>query len=109
MLGLIPQTESTPPLYYGIAWVWARVFGYAEAGLRSLSAVCGVLLVPVAYGAGRKLISPRAGLIAAALTAFNPFLIWYSQEARSYELVALLSGAPCSPSLTPRRRRHPAG
>jgi mannosyltransferase len=93
MLGLIPQTESTPPLYYGIAWVWARVFGYAEAGLRSLSAVCGVLLVPVAYGAGRKLISPRAGLIAAALTAFNPFLIWYSQEARSYELVALLSGA----------------
>ena len=28
MLGLIPQSESTPPLYYCIAWVWARVFGY---------------------------------------------------------------------------------
>ncbi|MGZ4193517.1 MAG: hypothetical protein ACXVRW_13770 [Solirubrobacteraceae bacterium] len=24
MLGLIPQTESTPPLYYCVAWVWAR-------------------------------------------------------------------------------------
>ena len=43
MLGLIPQTESTPPLYYCVAWVWARVFGYGETGLRSLSAVCGVL------------------------------------------------------------------
>ena len=91
MLGLIPQTESTPPLYYCLAWVWARVFGFGETGLRSLSALCGVLVVPVAYGAGAKLISRRAGVIAAALTACNPLLIWYSQEARSYELLVLLS------------------
>ena len=91
MLGLIPQTESTPPLYYCVAWVWARIFGFGEAGLRSLSALAGVLTVPVAYGAARKLISGRAGLIAAALTACNPFLIWYSQEARSYELLVLLT------------------
>jgi mannosyltransferase len=91
MLGLIPQTESTPPLYYCVAWVWARLFGYGETGLRSLSAVCGVLTVPVAYGAGSKLISRRAGLIAAALTACSPLLIWYSQEARSYEMLVFLS------------------
>jgi mannosyltransferase len=90
MLGLLPQTESTPPLYYCIAWVWARIFGFGEAGLRSLSAVAGVLTVPVAYGVGAKLISPRAGVIVAALTATSPLLIWYSQEARSYELVVLL-------------------
>jgi mannosyltransferase len=91
MLGLIPQTESTPPLYYCVAWVWARVFGYGEVGLRSLSAVCGVLLVPVVYGAGARLISRRAGVSAAALAACSPLLIWYSQEARSYELLALLT------------------
>jgi mannosyltransferase len=91
MLGLIPQTESTPPLYYCVAWVWARLFGYGETGLRSLSAVCGVLVVPVAYGAGAKLISRRAGLIAAALSACSPLLIWYSQEARSYEMLVFLS------------------
>jgi len=111
MLGLIPQTESTPPLYYCVAWAWARVFGYGEAGLRSLSAVAGVLTVPVAYGAGARLVSrprasgplgvqprlnrPRAshpaGLIVAALCACNPFLIWYSQEARSYALLVLFS------------------
>ncbi len=93
MLGLIPQTESTPPLYYCIAWAWARIFGYGEAGLRSLSALAGVLTVPVIYGASAKLISRRAGVIAAALTACNPYLIWYSQEARSYSLLVLLSAA----------------
>ncbi len=93
MLGLIPQTESTPPLYYCVAWVWARVFGYAEAPLRSLSALAGVAVVPVAYGVGAKLISRRAGLVVAALAACNPYLIWYSQEARSYELLVLLTAA----------------
>jgi 4-amino-4-deoxy-L-arabinose transferase-like glycosyltransferase len=92
MLGLIPQSESTPPLYYSVAWVWARIFGFGEAGLRSLSALAGVLVVPVAYGAAYKLVSRRAGVIAAALAACNPLLIWYSQEARSYELLVLLSG-----------------
>ena len=25
MLHALPGTESTPPLYYGIAWVWSRM------------------------------------------------------------------------------------
>ncbi len=92
MIGLIPQSESTPPLYYCVAWVWARLWGDSEAGLRSLSAVAGVLVVPVAYAAGARLMTRRAGLIAAALTACSPLLIWYSQEARSYSLLVLLTG-----------------
>ncbi len=52
-----------------------------------------MLTVPVGYAAARTLISRRAGLIAAALIAFNPYLIWYSQEARAYSLVVLLAGA----------------
>src|SRR5579884_758248 len=75
MFGLIPQSESTPPLYYCLAWVWVRVFGDGEAGLRSLSAVAGVAVVPVIYGAGARLVSIRTGLIAAALAACNPLLI----------------------------------
>jgi hypothetical protein len=91
MFGLLPRSESTPPLYYCIAWVWVRVFGDAETGLRSLSAVVGVAVVPAIYGAAARLVSVRAGLIAAALAACNPLLIWYSQEARAYELLVLLS------------------
>jgi mannosyltransferase len=91
MLGLLPQSESTPPLYYLTAWVWVHLFGDHEAGLRSLSAVAGVLVVPVSYGAAAKLISVRAGVIAAALTACSPLLIWYSQEARAYSLLVLVT------------------
>lgn len=93
MLSLLKHYESTPPLYYAVAWVWARIFGFGEAGLRSLSAVCGVLVVPLSYALAAKLLTRRAGLIVAALTACNPLLIWYSQEARAYELVVLLTGA----------------
>jgi hypothetical protein len=92
MLGLIPESESTPPLYYCVAWVWARVFGHGQVGLRSLSALCGVLAVPVAYLVATRLLDRRAGLIAAALTACNPLLIWYSQEARSYSMLVLGTG-----------------
>ena len=92
MLGEIPSSESTPPPYYVIAWFWTHLFGNDEWGLRSLSAVLGVALVPVTYGIARELASRRAGLIAALLVAVNPLLIWYSQEARVYALLALLGG-----------------
>lgn len=90
-LSVVPDSERTPPLYYLLAWLWSVIAGHGEVGLRSLSAVAGVATVPVAYLAGRALISWRAGLIAAALVAVNPFLIFYSQEARSYALVVLLT------------------
>ncbi len=93
MLTLLKHYESTPPFYYAIAWVWARIFGFSEVGLRSLSAICGVLVVPLAYVLADKLISRRAALITAALTACNPLLIWYSQEARAYEMAILLAAA----------------
>ncbi len=83
-------SESAPPLYYALAWVWTQVTGTGEFGLRSLSAVAGVATVPVAYRLGLELRGRRAGLMAAALVAVNPMLLWYSQEARSYALLALL-------------------
>ena len=49
MLGLLPQNETTPPLFYCVAWVWARVFGFGEFALRSLPALAGVATVPVMY------------------------------------------------------------
>jgi mannosyltransferase len=92
MLSAVSSGESTPPLYYIVAWVWAKVFGTGEVGLRSLSALFGTATIPLAYVLGRHVGGRRTGLVAAALCAFNPLLIWYSQEARSYALMVLLSG-----------------
>jgi mannosyltransferase len=84
-------SESAPPLYYALAWVWTQLTGTAEFGLRSLSALAGVATVPVAYLLGTELRGRRAGIAAAALVAVNPMLLWYSQEARGYALLALLT------------------
>ena len=85
----VGSSESTPPLYYALAWIWTQATGTAEFGLRSLSALAGVASVPVAYLIGAELRGRRAGLATAALVAVNPMLLWYSQEGRAYALLAL--------------------
>jgi mannosyltransferase len=92
LLSTVPRTESTPYLYYLLEWVWTHIFGRGAADLRALSALAGTAVVPVGYLATAKLTANRrAALIAAALATFNPLLIWYSQEARAYELLVLMS------------------
>jgi 4-amino-4-deoxy-L-arabinose transferase-like glycosyltransferase len=88
-LHVVAINERSPPLYYVLAWLWSQVFGTGEVGLRSMSALFGCLTVPAAFLAAREVSSARAGLVAAALVAVNPYLVWYSQEARSYALFVL--------------------
>ena len=87
----IAGSESTPPLYYVLAAIWSRVFGIGEFGLRSFSAVVGVATIAVAYAIGVELRSRRAGLILATFVAVSPLMVWYSQDARAYSLLILLT------------------
>ena len=41
-------SESAPPLYYVLGWLWVQVAGTGEFGLRSLSALAGIATVPIA-------------------------------------------------------------
>jgi mannosyltransferase len=91
LLHAIPDSESSPPLYYLLAWLWTHVFGTGEVGLRSLSALLGTATIPVVWALGRRIGGERAGLVAAALIAVNPMLVWFSQEARAYGLLVLLA------------------
>jgi uncharacterized membrane protein len=93
MINTVAHVETTPPLYFLLIWGWGKVLGTSEVALRSISALAGVALVPIAYLSARELVSRWAGVIAAAFVAVNPFLIWYSQEARAYMLVCALAGA----------------
>lgn len=86
----IPRSESTPPLYYVTAWLWTRALGETEVMVRALSALAGIVTVPVLYAAGARLATRRVGLIAAALAAVSPLLVWHSQDARAYALLVLL-------------------
>lgn len=90
VVDVVPHTESTPPLYYLLAWGWTRAFGLAEPGVRSFSALAGTLTVPVVYLVGRRLAGRAAALVAAGVVAVHPLMVWYGQEARAYALLVLL-------------------
>lgn len=91
-MATVPHSESTPPLYYALAWLWAQPFGTGEAWLRSLSALAGTASIAVVYLAAVALgLRRRAGLVAAAIVAVSPVLVWFSQDARAYALVFLLT------------------
>jgi mannosyltransferase len=90
-LSELPDSESTPPLYYLLAWLWSVPFGTGEIALRSISAAAGVATIPVVWLAARELTTRRIALIAAGLIAASPMLVWYSQLARSYSLLVFLS------------------
>ena len=86
-----PQ-EATPPLFTILAWLSAHVSD-SPAVLRIPAVAAGILTIPVVFAIGDRTIGRRAALIAAALVALSPILIWYSIELRAYALAILLSSA----------------
>jgi len=91
VLDRVVDSESSPHLYYILAWAWGHTFGFGEVGLRSLSALIGTATIPVIYVAGARLVDSSSGVVAAAVFAVNPLTIYYSQEARAYGLLILAS------------------
>ncbi|CAG0941119.1 hypothetical protein ANRL1_00389 [Anaerolineae bacterium] len=84
--------DTHPPLYPVLLFAWLRVAGESAFATRALSAFIGVLAVPLIFVFARRLTArPRVAWLAAILTTVSPLLIYYSQETRMYELVAVLS------------------
>lgn len=77
------------PLYYLSLELPLTLFGETEWAVRSLSALAGIAAIPLVAEAGRRLLGPRAGLIAALLLAVNPLHVHYSREARVQVVLAL--------------------
>jgi mannosyltransferase len=88
--GLLRQ-DGSPPGYYLLLGLWIRAFGDSERATHTLSLLFGLACIPVAYAAGRAVFDRKTGLICATLAAFDPFLTYYAQETRMYEVEALLS------------------
>jgi hypothetical protein len=85
------RQDGSPPLYYMLLGIWVRLFGDSEAATHTLSLVFGLACIPLAFFAARAVFGRLAGLVAAVLAALDPFLTYYAQETRMYELEALLS------------------
>ena len=84
-------TNPRPLGYFLTHYVVGSFLPLDEFGLRLLPAVFGVLAVPTLYLIGRRLVGTRAALCAALLLAVSPLHVMYSQLARYWSLVFLLS------------------
>ena len=83
--------EPHPPAHYLLLWAAYNLFGYHEIVGKLISALAGVLCIPAIYCLGKIMFSRSVGVYAAIILTITPSLIYYSQEARPYELMVLFS------------------
>lgn len=80
-----------PPGYYLLLHAWRSLIGETEFALRAYSALCGVLTVAVTAAVGKRVGGWATALGAAGFVAIHPLAIYYSQEARMYAQLGLVS------------------
>jgi len=64
--------------------------GQSEAWVRLPAAIFGIASIPLIYVVARRLVGVTPALASAAILAFSPTHVYYSQEARSYTMTILL-------------------
>ena len=67
------------------------VFGFQTWAVRLPAFLAGTLIIPAVYWLGKAMYDRYTGLLAAVLIAWWPIQVAYSNNARGYSLVALLT------------------
>jgi mannosyltransferase len=80
------RADTHPPLHYVLLSLMMRLAGRTPFAVRFLSVMSGTLVVPLLYRLGKEVGGKTVGLWAAAVGTVSPFLVYYAQEARMYEL-----------------------
>jgi 4-amino-4-deoxy-L-arabinose transferase-like glycosyltransferase len=80
-----------PPLHYYVLHLWMAVLGFGAYQGRLLSVVAGTLAIPALYVVASYLADRRTAALAALLLSVSQLSIQYSQEARSYAFLLLLT------------------
>jgi 4-amino-4-deoxy-L-arabinose transferase-like glycosyltransferase len=85
------QPGNMQPLYFLLEHLFWPAVGRSAFMLRFLSSVYGLLAVVLTCKLGGALWNREVGLVGALFTALLPLHVRYSQIARPYTLLALLS------------------
>jgi len=90
LVGMLGNVDAVHGAYYMIIWAVVRLGGSSEAVTRLPSALAMAAAAAGVAAIGRRLVSPRAGLLAGLVFAALPEVSWYGQDTRSYALVMAL-------------------
>ena len=82
------------PASFWLQNVWLRTAGPSEFAIRSISAFCSVLAVPLTYRIAADIrIGTFATLAAVLLAAVNSYAIWHTQKVLHHSLSLALTTA----------------
>ena len=98
------DAEISPPLYFVLAWGFGQLGSNPEL-IRLPALIAGLASIPLTFLLARRLFGHSAGLVAAAIIALNPFMVFYATEARPYTLaIAFLLGSTLAMLVAAERR-----
>ena len=81
--------EITPPLGFMLSWLTTQIDLTPEM-MRLPALIAGIGTIPLVYAVGLRTVGRAPALLAAALTALSPFMIFYSAEGRGYGVMIAL-------------------
>jgi uncharacterized membrane protein len=92
MLGVLEKDEpGHTPLFYLLEYLVGTLFGCSPFAMRFLSALIGLVQLPVIYLLAREVWeSDEMAWLSTALASLSPTFIYFSQEARDYSLELLM-------------------
>ena len=85
----IPPARNWVPISVILTAQVLNLLGVSEWSARLVSAVIGILTIPILYFPLKKIFGNRVVLIALLLLAVSPWHIFWSQNARFYTLLML--------------------
>lgn len=83
--------DVNAPFYPFLIKIWTYLFGFSLSSIRFFSVICSVFTVAVIFKIADVNFGRRAALVSSALITFSNIHIYYSEEARCYALLSLLS------------------
>ncbi len=79
------------PLYFIILHYWINLFGDSEFSTRFLSVIFGFFAIFMIYKVGSLIFDKEVGILSSLILVLSTFHIYYSQEAKMYSLMSLLT------------------
>lgn len=82
--------RNAAPLYHLLLAGWGVLVGWTAFAARASSLLFGALAIAWTYRLGRDMVSPAAGLAAAAVLSTSAFFVFFAHELRTYMLATAL-------------------
>jgi uncharacterized membrane protein len=79
-------SDTSPPLYYLLLYIWTLIFGTSDIVLRLFSITCWLGCFPLLANVARRTGGKTAVIPACVLFALSPLGLYFSGEGRMYSL-----------------------